>query len=119
MQLSSQLLLGSISGLRAAGQAACWALHTLRGQMPDPTHFPLAVKTHLGQHVTVDAVSMIGYSNCMAMCSLAHMLSCRHADAHAFSLGIRYWSGDEKPWQVYAQDGKHSRTHIGELRWTF
>lgn len=56
MQLSNQLLLGSFFALRAAGQAASWASHALRRRVWGVTHFPLAVKTQLGQCINVDAV---------------------------------------------------------------
>ena len=58
VQLSNQLLLGSFFALRTAGQTASLALHTLRRRVWGATHFPLAVKTHLGQSITVNAVKL-------------------------------------------------------------
>ncbi|KAL3152788.1 hypothetical protein ABBQ38_012372 [Trebouxia sp. C0009 RCD-2024] len=56
-QLSNQLLLGSLQGIKAAAQVAQWASHRLmrRAQGLTAHQFPLAVTTQLGQTVTVNA----------------------------------------------------------------
>jgi len=55
--VTNQLVLGSLAAVRAAGQVAFWAHASLKRQLWDKRRFPLQVRTHSGQAVTVDAVS--------------------------------------------------------------
>ena len=58
--MTSQLVVGSFAGLRVAGQAAFWALHTLRRQLWGTAYFPLEVKPQTGQSIIIDAVNKLG-----------------------------------------------------------
>ncbi|DBA83058.1 TPA: hypothetical protein ACH3X1_006830 [Trebouxia sp. C0004] len=55
LQVANQLVLGSLAGVRAAGQVAFWAHASLKRQLWDKRRFPLQVKTLSGQAVVVDA----------------------------------------------------------------
>lgn len=72
MQLSNQLLLGSLQGIKAAAQVAQWASHRLgrRARGLTSHQFPLAVTTQLGQTVTVNAVSLIRMKLCIVFYTL-------------------------------------------------
>ncbi|DBA82410.1 hypothetical protein WJX79_005037 [Trebouxia sp. C0005] len=55
LQVTNQLVLRSLVGVRAVGQVAFWAHASLKRQLWDKRRFPLQVRTLSGQAVIVDA----------------------------------------------------------------
>lgn len=55
VQVTSQLVLGSLAGVRAAWQVAFWTHASLKRQLWDKRRFPLQVRILSGQAVTIDA----------------------------------------------------------------